>query len=298
MFKKILKFLKKNIDIEDLIIASLFIYLIYSLKEKNVENMTNLLKSGQIIRFLTTHKGKYIRGFNDGKVGWGGRGQEEKWIVKDAGAGKWAFFNPSHKRFLRSHKNGKMDLSDPKKDYNDLPPADKWAWERFSVHDAGDGKIALLGHFEKYTGITSNGVSYQKNYDDKYKKGTHIKDEKWMTWERFTITNGEEGKVDTDGTGLNIADIDGGLGITLTEEQPQEPPLLNNEPKNKVQEPAQEPVQEPAQEPVQEPAQEPAKPAQATPKKSSSKAPIFIILFLLLGVGAFIFIKKRRSKKN
>ena len=58
MFKKILKFLKKNIDIEDLIIASLFIYLIYSLKEKNVENMTNLLKSGQIIRFLTTHKGK------------------------------------------------------------------------------------------------------------------------------------------------------------------------------------------------------------------------------------------------
>ena len=145
----------------------------------------NLLKDGQRIRFATAHKDKYIRGFEDGKVGWGGAGKEEIFICKKITnkdrEGKWAFYNPSHKKFLRANDKNGMDLSLTKKDFNDFPAS--WGWEAFSVVDAGDGRIGLLTHSNGWVGITDTGGSYQ---------GQHHKDiekEKWMTWERFILSN-------------------------------------------------------------------------------------------------------------
>ena len=190
--KNIYKFIKKNIGIEDIIIASLFIYLIYSLKEKKVENMTDddlskhsLLKDGKKIRFKTSHTDKYLRGFGDGKIGLGGAGKEEMWIVKDARNNQFAFYNPSHKRFLRAHADGHMDLSEEKNDYNDIQSLDYKNLCLFHVYKAGDDKIGLLTYHKGWVAITDEGKSMSKSQQDKDIAT-------WMNLERFTITNAEE----------------------------------------------------------------------------------------------------------
>jgi len=140
------------------------------------------LRDGLEIRFKSHHKNKYIRGFSNGTVGSGGAGSEEIFICKPltgAMAGKWAFFNKSHKRFLRANGARDMDLSIIKKDKNDIPTG--WRGEAFVVMDAGDGKVGLLTHFHYYVGVSDKGDAYQgQAWKD-------IEKEKWMKWERFEI---------------------------------------------------------------------------------------------------------------
>jgi hypothetical protein len=148
-----------------------------------------LLKDGQRVRFATAHKNKYIRGFSDGTVGWGGAGNEEIFIAykitRNKGLeGKWAFYNQSHKRYLKADGDGKkMSLAAGKKNnFNDLPV--DWTYEAFNVVDAGNGQIGLLTHHFGWVGISNKGKSYQgKHWQDIY-------GDTKLTSERFTLTDG------------------------------------------------------------------------------------------------------------
>jgi hypothetical protein len=150
-----------------------------------------LLKNGQKVRFATAHKNKYIRGFSDGTVGWGGQGDEDEEIFiaykitknKDI-EGKWAFYNQSHKRYLKANgdKKGMSLARGVKNNFKDLPS--DWIYEAFIVVDAGKGQIGLLTHHFGWVGISKKGKSYQgKHWQDIY-------GDTKLTSERFTLTDG------------------------------------------------------------------------------------------------------------
>ena len=122
------------------------------------------IRHGNRIRFRTVH-GKYIRAYTGDKVIMGGAGSEEIWEVKDAGHGKFAFFSPVRKRFLRA-RHDKLDLSAPRAHKDDLPG--NWGWERFiilpSTHKSHRGKIVLYNdNHKKMYYFHSNGNVHVSN---------------------------------------------------------------------------------------------------------------------------------------
>ena len=151
------------------------------------------LRDGIEIRFASVHierhlrgvTGRYIRGFKDGTVGSGVKGAEEIFICKKitgVRGGKWAFFNKSHKRFLRANDKKDMDLTDPRKDFNDLPA--EWEFEAFVVIDVGDGYVGLLTHHHYYVGLSDKNDGYNAYQGQPWKDIQH---DKGLKWERFRI---------------------------------------------------------------------------------------------------------------
>ena len=253
---KFFKFIKKNIGIEDIIIASLSIYLIYLFKQQyvKIERMSEpLLHEG------ITYKVSSIWGSNAAHL----KSHFTPWI--DSTQGWSSKLNDKNQTIEMSFKRqivknlkiqGRIDGAHGQyvKKYHlyyklDSPTDDKW--------------ISLGEH-----------TSETKNND------IHINPVNGGPNERGVIT-----------TAIKLEIVEWHNHITMRvglDLAPAPTPTI-------LPDPAQEPAQEPADQPADQPAVQEAQPA---PKKSSSKAPIFIILFLLLGVGAFIFIKKRKSKKN
>ena len=149
-------------------------------KEKEqAEKVKLTLSNGNRVRFLSFHKGKYIRGLNTGKTTHGGAGKEEVFRLKSLKDNKWALFNESHKRFLKVDNNT-ITLSPQKSNYNDIP--ENWDAERFVIVDAGQGKVGLKSvKSNKWVGMSDKGALYQAH------EGKDLVKEKWMTWERFEM---------------------------------------------------------------------------------------------------------------
>lgn len=86
----------------------------------------------------------------------------EKWRVVDGGNGLVGLWNPHHRRFMRMHSNGTIDLQAP----SDPTLQPGWSWERFQIVTAQDpanpaprGMIRLYNpHFGRYVVLAADGT--------------------------------------------------------------------------------------------------------------------------------------------
>ena len=140
---------------------------------------------GTIFRFKTHHNNKYLMAHSNGSVGQGGRGDWEKFMVKDVGNGKVGFWSVIHKKFLSANNNGKMNLT-KQLEFNKLP--NEWEWEKFTLYNRNGGWYIKTHHNTAIIAKDDGKVEHVK-LDEGVE---NAKD--WRTWEKFTIDLVEEVK--------------------------------------------------------------------------------------------------------
>jgi hypothetical protein len=323
MFKKIFKFLKKNIGIEEIIIASLSIYLIYSLKNKIVENMddqkrvivfykppkpaddktdSHHINIARIELFdendekveLTPHKyssssshdhplASALDGKND-TFTHTGYNEQHKWVdppnFHNNGRRYISFTFPTNKNikriYVRNREGQEYRLKDMRVTIypnlnSDIEKLHGNLYNHVYKDDAKgldiDLTMDIKSQFELTTITKKNMMDDCKTNDEK---------------QRCTFETNEPGidnwyYAQDIGEFENKDELDKAIAASETASEPAAEESV---------------VEEPTVDPVTE---KPVVAASGSLPKSSSKAPIFIGLFLLLVVGAFIFIKKRRS---
>ena len=132
---------------------------------------------GAEIRFKN-HHGKYIMAHSNGDLWTGGAGAWEIWKVVHGGGDTYAFWNPTHKKFMRMN-GGDMDLSSHR-DNASLPS--NWAWERFKVEDGGNGTFGLWNPAHKrWASANPNGHMYGHHHGD------HNYFPSAWTWQRYKV---------------------------------------------------------------------------------------------------------------
>ena len=131
--------------------------------------------------FLRTHHGTLMLGYGGHNLSHNSTnfGSWEKFKIKHLGHNLYAFYNLAHKRFLRMHSNGHMDLSNHHGNEN-LPR--NWGWERFRVSEH-HGKILIFSdHHKRFVRAHSN-----KDVDATSKRNDEFNYDGRWTWEKFQL---------------------------------------------------------------------------------------------------------------